>query len=67
MTNTNRIPNPGSDAAIARGCICPVLDNEHGTDVLIASEQMFWVNSDCPVHITLLANVNPNTIYTDEA
>ena len=25
-----KVPNPGSDAAIARGCTCPVLDNHHG-------------------------------------
>ena len=47
------IPNPGSDAAIAEGCTCPVLDNEHGTGIIINGRYVFWVNGDCPVHITI--------------
>jgi hypothetical protein len=30
VTLERLIPNPGSDEAIERGCICPVLDNSHG-------------------------------------
>lgn len=36
-------PNPGSDAARALGCICPVMDNGRG-------DGAFWSNGDCPLH-----------------
>lgn len=39
-------PNPGSDAAIAIGCTCPVLDNSHGRGI----NGMFWQSTACPVH-----------------
>lgn len=38
-------PNPGSDAALALGCTCPVLDNAHGT-----GPGPFWLTWGCPVH-----------------
>ncbi|MDQ0506005.1 hypothetical protein QOZ94_002809 [Xanthobacter agilis] len=43
------VPSPGSDAAIALGCTCPVLDNGHGRGYMGRSEQ-FWVSADCPIH-----------------
>ena len=39
-------PNPGSDAALALGCTCPVLDNAHGRH----DDGLFWIAADCPVH-----------------
>jgi hypothetical protein len=39
-------PNPGSDAAIAIGCTCPVMDNGHGRGI----NGLFWYSQDCPVH-----------------
>lgn len=39
-------PPPGSDAALALGCRCPVLDNAHGRGV----EGRFWMSADCPLH-----------------
>ena len=39
------LPNPGSDEAIALGCICPVLDNNHGR-----GPGPFWQVASCPVH-----------------
>lgn len=51
---TSAVPNPGSDEAVARGCICPVLDNAGGRGVRIANrdgvQTMFWINGDCPLH-----------------
>ncbi len=45
------IPNPGSDAAIAVGCICPVLDNGHDNERLgRTGERVFILNSECPLH-----------------
>lgn len=41
------IPNPGSDEAIEQGCICPVLDNNHGQG---ADGGYWWITRDCPLH-----------------
>lgn len=49
-------PNPGSDAAIAAGCKCPVLDNARGKGAYGGNvkgdngEVLFWMNESCPVH-----------------
>nr|DAE07572.1 MAG TPA: hypothetical protein [Podoviridae sp. ctnCN2] len=40
-------PNPGSDEAIEQGCICPVLDNNHGQGT---GENYWWITRDCPLH-----------------
>jgi len=46
------IPNPGTLAAQSDGCICPVLDNEHGagayTDKYGVTQ--FWITDGCPIH-----------------
>ena len=39
------VPNPGSNEAIELGCICPVLDNNHGR-----GSGPFWYTEGCPVH-----------------
>jgi hypothetical protein len=38
-------PNPGSPEAKAKGCKCPVLDNDGGR-----GNGPFWVRDDCPAH-----------------
>ena len=46
-------PNPGSDEARALGCLCPVLDNNHGRFAPWPTEDgegEWWVRGDCPVH-----------------
>ena len=35
---------PGSNAAVEKGCKCPVMDNEE------MPEDRKWVNGDCPLH-----------------
>lgn len=40
---------PGSDAAIGRGCTCPVLDNGHGMG-LMGIPGLFAFSADCPLH-----------------
>jgi hypothetical protein len=35
---------PGSDEAYAKGCKCPILDNQEMPD------NRKWVNGDCPLH-----------------
>ena len=43
--------NPGSDEAIAAGCICAVLDNAHGFGYLgVPGRWIYTVG--CPVHKT---------------
>ena len=46
---TDMIPNPGSDAAIALGCTCPILDNGHGRGC-DGTGRRFWINAECPIH-----------------
>jgi hypothetical protein len=42
-------PNPGSDEALARGCLCAVLDNCHGRHAPYPPDG--WVITEgCPVH-----------------
>jgi hypothetical protein len=44
-----RAPNPGSDAAIAAGCICAVMDNNHGQYPPHPPDG-WWIAHGCPVH-----------------
>lgn len=48
-TEKNPIPNPGSDAAIAAGCECPVMDNNHGKGYY-GQAGVFIYSSDCKLH-----------------
>lgn len=46
-----KVPNPGSDEAINRGCICAVLDNGHGRGFGPDPEHpLFWITDECPLH-----------------
>lgn len=42
-------PNPGTRAAIEQGCICPVMDNNHGQWPPYPPDG-WWLNPDCPLH-----------------
>ena len=45
------LPNPGSDAAIKLGCLCPIVDNHYGRGVPMKDgTAAFWQNAVCPVH-----------------
>lgn len=48
-----RLPNPGSDEAIERGCVCPVLDNNRGKRAPYPPDG-WWQRPDCPLHGTSL-------------
>jgi hypothetical protein len=41
---------PGSDEAIAHGCLCPVSENMHGKGRFIVNHHVFWINGLCPLH-----------------
>lgn len=43
-------PAPGSDAALIKGCACPVLDNHHGKGL---GDGKFWINTECKLHGTI--------------
>jgi hypothetical protein len=44
-------PNPGSDAARASGCTCPVDDNAHGDGWLLPDGTRTWdIVVGCPMH-----------------
>ena len=41
------VPPPGSDAAVAAGCTCPVWDNRRGAGYLPG---VYVIAAGCPVH-----------------
>ena len=49
---TETIPNPGSPAAVARGCTCPVYDNAHGAGMGQDEhgQVVYVMSEDCPLH-----------------
>lgn len=48
---TEKLPNPGSDEAIERGCVCPTMDNDHGRGYM-GNPGLFVMVEDCPLHPT---------------
>lgn len=42
-------PNPGSDKALAAGCICAVMDNCHGKFAPYPPDG-WWITEGCPLH-----------------
>jgi hypothetical protein len=52
VTDNQRIYPPGSEAALAAGCRCPVLDNGYGRGAYYNDnwEPQYWINGDCPLH-----------------
>lgn len=49
MSNTPPTPNPGSVEARDAGCICAVLDNNHGKFAPYPPDG-WWVTEGCSVH-----------------
>jgi len=42
-------PNPGSKAAIQKGCTCPVIDNEYGAGYM-GMEGVYIYSAGCKLH-----------------
>jgi len=42
-------PTPGSNAAVERGCTCPIGDNARGWGAW-GMKGAFWITEDCPLH-----------------
>lgn len=49
MTGSKWAANPGSRAAIAAGCTCAVIDNNHGQFPVIPPDG-WWITEGCPLH-----------------
>lgn len=47
---SSEIPPPGSDAALALGCRCPVLDNAHGRGIPTRDGPAYWISTACSLH-----------------
>jgi len=45
---TDDVPPPGSDEAIDNGCVCPVIQNEHGEGYMGGDK--YVMRFDCPIH-----------------
>lgn len=55
-------PTPGSDEAVNKGCVCPIIDNCYGKGVGENGEQYgWWVTAECPLHGT-----NPYRMQKEE-
>lgn len=58
-----KIPNPGSDEAIKKGCLCPILDNNHGkSSPFPDSGQLggmdgWWIHEKCKLHNNIYKQV----------
>ena len=52
-------PNPGSERAIAQGCICPVLDNCHGKFAPYGEPNGWIITMGCPIHHKPTESENP--------
>lgn len=48
-------PNPGSQLAREMGCVCPVLDNNHG-EFAPAPPDGWYVSEDCELHVARYAD-----------
>lgn len=60
--------HPGSVAAGAAGCTCPVIDNRRGFGCYTDKDghPVFIYSADCPVHTEiLLNNTNYSRLYLD--
>lgn len=51
MSSESLIPNPGSDEAAKRGCICPRIDNHYGKGARDDGAKYGWYTvPSCPLH-----------------
>lgn len=58
----NKFP-PGSEQAVARGCICPVADNRGGKGAYVADngQVVYWFGKECRMH-GMDEPVHPDTL-----
>lgn len=58
MANIANIPNPGSKEALAQGCRCAVLDNNHGLRAPYPPDG-WWITGGCPIHAPYAGGIIP--------
>ena len=54
---------PGSDKALALGCLCPVVNNNQGKGIPVPEEYgydyvHYWIDKDCPLHGGMESEIN---------
>jgi len=47
---SEKLPTPGSQAAIDQGCTCPVMDNHSGAGIEVNGKILFFIDNTCPLH-----------------
>jgi hypothetical protein len=57
MSNSANDDKPGSNAALLRGCTCPVIDNHCGEGRPYPSGTRWIIAEGCPVHTTVRRHV----------
>ena len=57
-TSTDPLPNPGSVAAFALGCICPPEPNNNG-EFAPGPPNGWWIDTGCPLHAFMVMDVTP--------
>lgn len=50
MTETKDTPSPGSDKAVAKGCLCPVKRGGKYLRDIFNMQEGPWISADCPLH-----------------
>lgn len=53
-------PNPGSDEAVALGCLCPRMDNAYGKGYMCIPGK-FWINESCLLHGPTVTRMTKDT------
>jgi hypothetical protein len=57
-------PNPGSKAAIQKGCTCPVIDNEYGAGYM-GMEGVYIYSAGCKLHKPDNINEKHNSTHSN--
>lgn len=59
VNEANAVPPPGSDDALAKGCICPILANAHGRGYY-GQPGVFVYTEGCPLHCPGTGQISAN-------
>jgi hypothetical protein len=58
-------PNPGSEEAQRQGCICAVMDNNHGRFAPYPPDG-WWITQGCVVHAPVMVWETPKDRHSPE-
>ena len=51
------VPNPGTEEALAQGCLCPIMDNCYGRGYFAGPPRSFIYVDNCPLHATIVDEI----------